>query len=338
MADDGPAGVPATATPVAAGGAAGGDGVGEAGGGTRVAVYFVTEAEGARAEAILGPDAERFANVFEGTVDSAGMAALVESGLIVEQLPGAGPPPGPSWDPALLDTVAQLQEGAASAPLQTPPGGMAPVDAVATGDSDGFGAGDEAPGLAADSADSAGGAGSGDGGPVAEAPAGEVYRIELRGSITREQQEAFVAMGVDIAAFEPPAHYRTFLTDEQVRMVEALDHVVTVTPYAFEDKLTPELVAMVDQQSTGGPSLAGDLPGFDEEQWFDCLVHREADLAHVRDLIAATPTARVVGTSNLRVRFAAPVDLPLLGALAARPEVRQLTVFTPPALAGSGVS
>lgn len=305
----------------------------------RVAVYFVTEAEGATAAAILGPDAERFANVYEGTVAADRVAALVDSGLIVEQLPGAGPPPAPTWDPALLDAVAQLEEEAASAPLQTPPGGTAPVDAVDTGDIDGAGFGDEAPGLAGDGpaeGAGAGGVGSGGGGTTGPTPAaaeGEVYRIELRGPITREQQEGFVALGIDIAAFEPPSHYRTFLTDDQRRRVEALDHVVAVSPYTMEDKLTPELVAMVDQQATGGPSLAGDLPAVETEQLFDCLVHREADLAHLRDLLEATPTARVVGTSNLRIRFAAPVDLPLLGALAARPEVRQLTVFTPPALA-----
>jgi hypothetical protein len=300
------------------------DGPGE----LRVAVYFVTDDEGTTAEEILGGGAERFANVFEGTVDADGLEALVDAGLTVEQLAGSGPPPGPTWDPELIDTVTRLQAEGESAPLLTPPGGTGALDTATLGD--------EPPGLAGDGPDPGAAAG-----PVVDAPpAGEVHRIELRGPITREQHEGFAALGVDITAFEPPRHYRTFLTEDQVRQVEALDHVAAVSPYTFEEKLTPELVAMLDRRSSEGPSLAGDLgdgaaPGSGAVQQFDCLVHREEDLPRIRDLVAAIPTTRVVGTSNLRVRFAAGLDLPLLGALAARPEVRQLTVFTPPAIVGS---
>jgi hypothetical protein len=173
-------------------------------------------------------------------------------------------------------------------------------------------------------------------GLASDLPTGDFYRIHLRGPITREQRLELEALGVDIAAFEPPGCYRTFLTPEQHDQVEDLDYVAELVPYSVGDKLTPELAELVDEHAYGATTLAGDGTEPGPTTLFDCLVHREADLAHIRDLIAGTENVEVVGTSNLRVRFAAPLDLPLLAALVARPEVRQLTVFRPPTLVGGG--
>ncbi len=255
----------------------------------RVAVYYVDEDERAHAEAALGDSATPFANVIEGSLHPHGVAELVDAGLVVEELSPPGPPPSPHWDLSQAEAVAELQEQARYADL--------PVE-------------DETATLAGDE--------------VAE----DVYRIELRGPITQEQRLALDGLGIDIAAFEPPSYYRTFLTGVQHAAVRAFDWVADVVPYRFEDKLAPSLVAVVEEQS--------EAQGDNATMLFDCLLHRERDMPHIREMIDDSEAARVVGHSNLRIRFAAQPDLPLLGALATRPEVRKLSVFHPPTSLSDG--
>lgn len=304
----------------------------------RVAVYFVSDEERAEATAVLGPSAAEFANVLEGEVDSRGLADLVRKGLIVEQLPAVTAAPAPPVDPALAVAAADLEAQAQQAPpLVDPTAAAATTDAASVG-ADAY-EDEPSAGFASDAAPAGAGAPAA-GAAAAEGPGGDFYRVELRGPITREQREQFEALGVDIAAFEPPSYYRTFLTAEQLAEVTAFEHVAAVTAYTVADKLTPELVAMVDREGSDAPSLAGDSSAAGATSVFDCLMHREADVPRLRDIVAAAPGTRVLGTSNLRVRFSAPVDLSLLGALAAMPEVRQLTVFQAPnidpAAAGGG--
>lgn len=158
----------------------------------------------------------------------------------------------------------------------------------------------------------------------------DVYFIALSGPITRAQRLEFDSFGVDIGAFIPPNLYRTFLDREQYARVLGLPYVEQVSRYGFEEAVTPELLAVVEEAVTGGPALFGD-----EEvpmRTFDCLLHRERDLPEVRALIEATEGARVVDTSNLRIRFEGAVNRPLLAALASLPVVRKLSPYEPPAL------
>jgi hypothetical protein len=269
---------------------------------TRVAVYFLDDDERTQAEAQLD-DASVFANVMEGSVGDDGLQALVDAGLVVEKVPPSVPAAEARWSPDDAAVIADLEARAEPAGLAT------------------------APQLASDDGGSAAAADL-----VAE---GDVHRIQMRGPITREQRVELDGLDVDIAAFDPPSSYRAFLTPEQHRAVEALDYVVAVTPYRFEEKFTGDLVTLVGEQASGQPALASDGPA-DDRRTFDCLVHREADLDRIRDLIAATDGVEVMATSNLRVRFSAPVDTALLSSLAALPQVRQLSVYHPTSLGGIG--
>lgn len=163
-------------------------------------------------------------------------------------------------------------------------------------------------------------------------PAGEtVYHVDLDGPITKEQRLELDKLGVDIYMFEPPNRYRTFLTPEQLKKVEALAYVDDVTPYGFDESVTPALLDTVSEaQDGGGAALLGAEGG--ESQTFDCLLHRGSDLKKVCSLIDEDRGAKVIDTSNLRVRFQAPVDAPFLAGLAALPEVRKLAPFNPPKL------
>lgn len=166
--------------------------------------------------------------------------------------------------------------------------------------------------------------------PPAEAGAEDVYHIDLHGPITQEQRLELDSLGVDIYMFEPPSRYRTFLTPEQLAGVKELPYVDAVTPYAFGEAVTPELLEAVSQaQAGGGASLMGDEQGAGLP-CFDALLHRAGDLRKVCSVIEDADSTEVLDTSNLRVRFQAPVDAPFLAGLAAMPEVRKLAPFQPP--------
>jgi hypothetical protein len=167
-----------------------------------------------------------------------------------------------------------------------------------------------------------------------QAPGEDVYNIEIRGPITREQRLELYELGVDIAAFEPGLGYRAFLTREQYAAVRELPYVASVTRYAFEQAITPELLDAVREEgaeSEPGLMSAGEEPE-SQPRVFDCLLHREADLAKIRALIDQSPGTTILGTSNLRVRFNADVHLPFIAALASLPEVRKLSTYQAPKL------
>jgi hypothetical protein len=171
-----------------------------------------------------------------------------------------------------------------------------------------------------------------------------VYNIELTGPITREQRLELDRLGVDIAALEPGFGYRTFLTRKQYAQVDALPYVERIKPYSVEQALTPELLNLVREGSVsdegvgaGGASARPELMSEGEEvefepQVFNCLLHREQDLAKVSALIDENPGTTIIGTSNLRVRFSADVHLPLIAMLATLPEVRKVSPYQAPTL------
>jgi len=169
-----------------------------------------------------------------------------------------------------------------------------------------------------------------------QAPAEDVYNIELRGPITRKQRLEFDELGVDIAAFESGFGYRAFLTREQHAAVQKLPFVAGLNRYSFEQALTPELLDVVSQDGGSGgeakrPGLMSDAAqGEAQQQIFDCVLHREEDLPKIRELIDRSPETTIIGSSNLRVRFSADVHVPFIAALASLPEVRKLTPYKAP--------
>jgi hypothetical protein len=168
--------------------------------------------------------------------------------------------------------------------------------------------------------------------PPAEAGEENVFHIDLHGPITQEQRLEFDSFGVDIYMFEPPSRYRTFLTPDQLEKVEELPYVDEVTPYAFGESVTPELLdAVGEAQAGGGPSLMGDAAPAELPR-FDALLHRASDMKKVCSVIEESEQAKVLDKSNLRVRFEAAVDAPFLAGLATMPEIRKLAPFQPPKL------
>jgi hypothetical protein len=156
----------------------------------------------------------------------------------------------------------------------------------------------------------------------------DVYFIALKGPITEEQRLEFDSFGVDIGAFVPPNLYRTFLTPEQYQRVVGLQYVENVSRVPFESAITPELVEVLRQEQP--PSLfADEQPA---RRTFEALLYRERDRDDFARLLEQTHGTDVVGTSNLRIRFEAPLNRPLLAAIAALPVVRKLAPYEPPPL------
>jgi hypothetical protein len=156
----------------------------------------------------------------------------------------------------------------------------------------------------------------------------DVYFIALTGPITEEQRLRFDSFDVDIGAFVPPNLYRTFLTREQYEQALKLPYVESITRVPFERVITPELVEVLSEEPA--PSLLAD----DESprRTFDALLYRERDREDLVRLLEQTQATHVVGASNLRVRFEAPLSRPLLAAIAALPVVRKLAPYEPPLL------
>jgi hypothetical protein len=269
----------------------------------RAAVYLGAAHERELAERVLGslePDGgDAFSGVFEGSLEPEQVKRLHDAGLVVELIkPPGAEVPEPLGGPVrqLADSAEVIDELKGHAEIERP-GGLTPSEE--------------------------------------EALPEDVYNVRLHGPITREQRLELDGIGVDLAAFEPRFGYRTFLTREQYAAVSKLPYVAEVTRYRFVQSVTPELLDTVTEEGEGGEGpelLSGGEEGAPEEQLFDCLLHREEDLAQVRELIEKTPQAEVVDSSNLRVRFSAGAHVPLLASLAAMPEVRKLSPYEAPTI------
>jgi serine protease AprX len=276
----------------------------------RVAVYVTSDDEERRAEAALraaDPDAvEVQSGVVEGRLGREAIAELVEAGLLVdpfERRPSEPPvplvrtgvnPPGPLRSLKEQARYVAVGEGGlevADAPQAD--GGASAVSGAVAGEA----ALRPEPDAALDQA---------------------VYHIHLRGPITEAQRSEFERLGIDLAAFEPPDAYRTFLTREQYAAVRAAPFVSDVIRFRFDETVTPELV---EAASAGG--AAG------ERSVFDLVLHRIADLDEVSGLLAGTAGVEVLDASYLYIRFAAPPDARLLAGVASLPEVRRLAPYAP---------
>lgn len=285
----------------------------------RIAVFYDDAEQLDRAKSAL-TEAEVFEGVVEGYAAPDTLADLVDEGLVVDALPEhheevpeiAEPPPGPP--PPEPSLVADLKQLAQQVELS---GDDASRRLVLLDEGD-EAAGDARihPVVAAEAIEQE------------EGPAERVHYLCLRGPITQEQRLELDSFGVDIAAFEPPDRYRTFLTHEQRERASRLPYVRAIEPYRYEQVLTPALVDTMKEAEPGGPELLSDS-GPESGVEFDCVMHRERDLPRVKALIENTEGLTVIGESNLRIRFRGPPAVPVLAAIAALPEVRRLGPHAP---------
>lgn len=270
----------------------------------RAAVYLATDHEREVAKDVLGSlepeEGSSFSGVIEGDFDPSQVQRLHDAGLVVELVEpsSASAPEAPGGPVRKLADSAEAIEDLREQADVTRPGGLAPS--------------------------------------AEEALPLDAYNLDLSAPITRAQRLELDTLGVDIAAFEPGFGYRTVLTREQYAKVRSLPYVAAVNRYRFSQAVTPELLDAVTEAEAGEGEGADLLSSGEESapatETFACLLHREDDRATVRKLIEEAPGTEIVATTNLRIRFRAQPDVPLLATLAARPEVRQLSVYKEPTL------
>jgi hypothetical protein len=282
----------------------------------RVAVFFTGPIERRRALGALRQgapdDVGLFSGVAEGWLTPSLVSELVAEGFAVDLLDSRLPQPASPRGLAIsLELTDEIKQEASRAVIEPRSG------TLVVGDS-------EADALDPRIHQHAGYDAMPDPGDVL---APEVYFIHLSAPITRAQRLEFDGLGVDIGEFLPPNRYRTFLSQEQYAAVRDLPYVEQVSRYRLEDTVTPELTDLIKRARNGGVAASEPVP---ERREFECVLHRERDLQKVLDLLDATDATAPSGTSNLRVRFEAPVSVPLLAALAAMPEVRKLTPYEAP--------
>jgi hypothetical protein len=286
----------------------------------QAAVYLATDADRAKAKEVLGDlepgGADHFSGVIEGELDRAKVAELNKAGLVVSLFDGPIPPTGHhhKWVEDNCEEIEELHDENRGVSLNED------GDALVLGDADSppdhrlhrIGGPEPTP---------------------AQALPEDAYNVELDTPITQEQRDELHKLGVHIAALEPGYGYRTFLTKDQYKKVRRLPWVAAVRRYRFSQTVTPELLDLAEaEREPAGASLSGDAAGPAKAQIFDCLLHREEDLAKVADLIENSPDTKVIEQTNLRVRFEARPDLPLLTGLASLPEVRKVSPYEAPAI------
>jgi subtilisin family serine protease len=267
----------------------------------RAAVYCTNDAECSAAQEALArtrpDDIVSYDGVLEGWLDREGLNALVDRGIVVDPLDA---------EAAELDPIPHLTRQAhvgaddpalerLKATVQDPePRVLQPEP-------------DAAPEVAA-------------------------YHIRLEGPISGEQRRAFKAIGVDLAAFEPPDLYRTRLTREQYGRVLETPGVRAVERYRFEETVTRPLL---DDLEVGGdeeqPALLAGTPE-PPRQTYDLVLHRVADLEEVTQQLRQLDGVEVRDSSHLYIRFEAPTDPALIGSIASLPTVRRLAIYQPASL------
>jgi hypothetical protein len=283
------------------------------------AVYLATDADREAAKRVLGgldPEgADHFSGVIEGDLDRGAVAELNEAGLVVSLFDEPTPPTGHhhNWVKDNCEQIEELHEQNQGVSLNED------GDALVLGDPD------EPPDRRLHRV-------GGEEPTPAEALPEDAYNIELDSPITEAQRDRLHKLGVHIAALEPGYGYRTFLTREQYKKVRRLPWVAAVRRYRFAQTVTPELLHLAKTEAGEGASLLDDAAKPARPQLFDCLLHREADLQKVADLIENSPGTEVVAKTNLRIRFKAVADLPLVAGLASLPEVRKVSPYKAPTI------
>lgn len=286
----------------------------------RAAVYLASDVDRALAETVLGSldpdDGAQFNGVVEADLEPSQVKNLDEAGLVVSLVDHSVGAEHREWNPEDAEVIEELRDRSRTV------GFSDDGNALVVGKNP---ADDPDPhlhrlgGLTPE---------------VDEALAEDAYNIELEGPITKEQRLELDALGVDVAAFEPGFGYRAMLTNDQYAAVRKLPFVAGVSLYRFSQTVTPELVDLAtrDDAEQGPELLSSGEEAESEPQLFDCLLHREADLEKVKALIENTPGAEVVGQTNLRIRFKAAAELPLIAALASLPAMRKLSPYEVPTL------
>lgn len=169
-----------------------------------------------------------------------------------------------------------------------------------------------------------------------DAPDTAVYHIHLVAPITESQCAQFEDLGISLAAFEPPASYRTFLTREQYTTVRSLDYVRAVERFRLEETVTPGLLDSLSLSADPSEGEATLLSGGPAEppqrQTYDCVLHRIADREKTEAVMRTIEGVEILESSYLYIRFSAPEDPRIVAAVAKLPEIRRIDVFTPPRL------
>ncbi|HEX2195937.1 MAG TPA: S8 family serine peptidase [Actinomycetota bacterium] len=299
----------------------------------QVEVFYDDAEELEKAKAALTavrPDVRIYKGVIEGWADDRALAALAEASLLVSPLlhPSAAPAPeaveanAAGAPPPRHDTEELLRLKQHSRYVTRTDEGLRIL----------------AQEVASDAVDqTVNDPGHRDLEPAPEdAPDNAVYHIHLRAPMTEAQCQEIEGLGISLAAFEPPMSYRTFLTRDQYATVRSLPYVSAVKRFRLEETVTRALLDALplDAEPSGGDTmlLSGGPEETLERETFDVVLHRIADREKVEGEIRMLEGAELLESSHLYIRFSVPKDPRILAALAKLPEIRRISVYSPPEL------
>ncbi|MET7302444.1 S8 family serine peptidase [Embleya sp. NPDC005575] len=304
----------------------------------RIAVYFDTDREAERVEAILGDRTHRYRGVILAETSGERITGLRAAGCLVD---------------VRADLTAEHTARGETTTTNAVPGSAGPQSMLPPRGAGAAGTADRVapdPEFVADLTERAVGAGEQDTADPETAlplpvPSGEprynTYLVRLRGPLDRARRTAFAEIGARVAEFQPPGTYRLRLAPEQRDLVADLSWVIAVRPWGLADSVTRALDDALDRDGrrAAGPHLAAAEGAATPDPYldtFDVLVHDPLDLATLRPALEATPGVEVLAGVDVMLRFRTDLTgdrrRDLLAVVAARDETRLVTPYRPPLL------
>jgi serine protease AprX len=152
-----------------------------------------------------------------------------------------------------------------------------------------------------------------------------VYLIHLKGPLLDEWNQTLEGLGVHLMQSYGDNCYSAFLREDQRARVNALDFVAQTTLYGARQTAPG---ALAGPQPLGAPAPQ---PGVRQMKTYDVRLHRSEDSNTVLTWLQQHNVA-VAGAAGRKIRIYLLEGSPVLGQVAALPEVQRFEEYVPPKL------
>jgi len=170
---------------------------------------------------------------------------------------------------------------------------------------------------------------------VTPAPQGkDFYEVRLKEPLRDEWKKELKSLG-EFVSFKPPNIVRLSLTEENLDKIDDLPYVSSVARYGIAETVTPDLLkALMEAEiAKWTSSPEADVAGSStEKKVLDIALYRPEDREKVLQAVDERGDAKLIGASTNALRVECKLDAAFIAGLANLPEVKSLSIYTPPSL------